>query len=166
MSCIRPEPAETSAACRRMPLDEITCKNASCCSGVLPSSDPSEFASSTNCCAHDAMARTRPRACSGLLTTYRREDLVRALERAGRYRAFSLVRGGAHSGGAGQTAIGDGSADSDARDQLDEIFATGLSGASLHSRISERCWRKRRQTRKPRKNDDEHDQATDCVTAA
>jgi hypothetical protein len=57
-------PAEQNAACPRMPRDAITCINASCSGCALPSSDPTERASSTNCCAPGAMVKTRLRACS------------------------------------------------------------------------------------------------------
>ena len=75
---------------------------------VLPSSG------AEGCLFFDELLRTR--RCGkdeaarvlGLLATYHREDLARALERAVRYRAFSWSRGGADPGGAGAPALGVG----------------------------------------------------------
>ncbi len=63
MSCILQELPDKSAVCPPIPPDAIICKNASCSNSGLPSSEPREFAFSTNCCAPGVTARTRPRAC-------------------------------------------------------------------------------------------------------
>ena len=87
----------------------------------------------------------------GLLTVYRREDLVRALERAVPLSRFLLVRGGAHSGGAGQTALGDGSADDRRTGTVGRDSAADVRWPRGPRPSTRRCWRKRRKTRKAMK---------------
>jgi hypothetical protein len=67
-----------------------------------------------------------------LLTGYRREDLTRALERASR---VLLVRGGAHSGGAGQTALGHGGSDGRSAGTTQPVAAPDPVAASAHVRL-------------------------------
>src|SRR5215472_1943637 len=59
MSYILPESPEKSAVCRRMLRAAISCTSASCWSSVLPSLGRKASVSLTNCCAHDATAKTR-----------------------------------------------------------------------------------------------------------